>query len=354
MKKHAQEKQETSGKRDLAEDEDEPYQKDAFIFLTLATKKHIKDQNRLQPKKVQIPHPILGRGIRICLITADPQRQYKNLVVDDAFPEEVRNKIGRIIGLDKLRKKYKSFESKRQLMAEYDVFMADDRIITALPGVLGKVFYSSKGKRPLPVVLTAGAGRPGKLKDNLSQKKVEKVGAVGTPAGVAREIETALRSTLVNLSASANTSIKVGKATMTSQQLRENIEAVVSALTGRLIPQGWRNIRVMHIKGPATQALPIWLADELWTDEKQVLDEPWRPVIKDGESKSQKAKRKWEEWEEELLDEEELAERRANSKKSKRAKKEKLEKEASSISKENRKRLKQEALQSVQTPLLTG
>ncbi|KAF2122340.1 ribosomal protein L1p/L10e family-domain-containing protein [Lophiotrema nucula] len=350
MKKHAQEKAEATGKKDLLADDDEPSQNDTPIYLTLATKKHIKDQNRLKPKKIKLPHSLQPESVKICLISVDPQRKYKDLVADPAFPEELRGKIGRVIGLEKLKKKYKPFESKRQIMAEYDVFLADDRIVTALPGILGKTFYSGKGKRPIPVYLQAGTQRSDK---SAPQKKEDKPGAIGTAHGVAQEIQTALHSTLVNLSSSANTAIKVGTTSMSSQQIRENLEAVVSALTDRLVPQGWRNIRVLHIKGPATQALPIWLADELWTDEKQVLDEPYKPVIKEGVSQKQKTKRKWDDWEEEMLDEEELAEKREHMNKAKRSRKAKREQKGS-ISKEKRKALKTAALESVHTPLIAG
>jgi ribosome biogenesis protein UTP30 len=59
-----------------------------------------------------------------------------------------------VIGLDKLKKKYNTFETKRQLLAEYDIFLGDDRIVSELPRILGKVFLSHKAKRPIPVSLT--------------------------------------------------------------------------------------------------------------------------------------------------------------------------------------------------------
>jgi ribosome biogenesis protein UTP30 len=68
---------------------------------------------------------------------------------------------------------------------------------------------------------------------------------------------------------------------MTPDQVAANLDAVVSVLTEKYIPQGWRNIRSLHIKGPNTAALPIWLADELWTDENDVLESLPAPVIKD-------------------------------------------------------------------------
>lgn len=244
--------------------------------------------------------------------------------------------------MDKLKKRYKSFEQKRALLAEYDVFMVDDRVIKIVADFLGKTFYQSKAKRPIPVRLTAGA--------YIDRNAKEPQNVVGTPQGVAKEIETALSSTYLSMSASANTSIKIGKLSQTPKQLAENTAAVVSAITDKHIPQGWRNIRSLHIKGPSTKALPIWLAEELWVDETQVLDGPHKGAIADGEAKGKSAekKRKWEEWEEEMLDDDVLAAKKAY-KDAKNAKKTK--KKGGFISQFKKKALKQEALASVHTPL---
>lgn len=52
MKQHAQSKEEEAGKKNLAADEDEAEQSEEVIFLTLATKQHVKDSNRLKPNKM--------------------------------------------------------------------------------------------------------------------------------------------------------------------------------------------------------------------------------------------------------------------------------------------------------------
>lgn len=247
-----------------------------------------------------------------------------------------------------MKKRYKSFEQKRALLAEFDLFMVDDRIIKIAADFLGKTFYQSKAKRPIPIRLTAGAHVDKSAKKDTKDSQ----NIVGTPQGVAKEIETALKSTYLSMSASANTSIKIGKLSQTPQQLTENTAAVVAAVIPKHVPQGWRNIRSLHIKGPSTKALPIWLADELWADDAQVLDGPYQGKITDGAAKGKTAekKRKWEEWEEELLDDDVLAEKKAF----KEAKKAKKTDKKSSISKEKRKALKDEALQSVQTPLIAN
>ncbi|KAG9198030.1 hypothetical protein G6514_000604 [Epicoccum nigrum] len=343
MKKHKEEK-EATGTKDLMADEDEAEQADQPIFLSISTKKHVNNTNSLKPTKIVLPNPIIASDAKICIFTKDPQRAYKDLVASDAFPATLRERVGRVLGVDKLKKKFKSFEQKRALLADYDIFMVDERVIKIVAEFLGKVFYGSKSKRPIPIKLTAGA-----FVDKTVKKDKEPQNVVGTPQGVAKEIESALNSTYLSMSASANTSIKIGNLSQTAAQIKENTEAVIAAIIPKHIEQGWRNVRSLHIKGPATKALPIWLADELWVDDSQVLDEPFQHKSI-GEGKTAQTKRKWEEWEEELLDENELAEKKAK-REAKKAKKAGPAKK-SSLSKEKRKALKEDALSSVQTPLI--
>jgi ribosome biogenesis protein UTP30 len=251
--------------------------------------------------------------------------------------------------VDKLKKRYKAYEQKRSLAAEFDIFMVDDRVIKIVAECLGKSFYKTKSKRPIPIRLTAGAY----IDRNAKKDAKEPLNIVGTPEGVAKEIESALNSTYLSMSPSANTSIKVGNLSMTPQQLVENTNAVVTELVNKHVGQGWRNIRSLNIKGPTTKALPIWLADELWADQDKVRDAPYHAAItENGEAKGKSAerKRKWDEWEEEMLDDEQLAAKKERQ----AAKKAKKTEKKPSISKEKRKAMKQDALQSVQTPLIAG
>ncbi|KAH8723634.1 ribosomal protein L1p/L10e family-domain-containing protein [Phaeosphaeriaceae sp. PMI808] len=344
MKRHVEEKDEKAAVRNLADDEDEAEDNDQPIFLSVSTKKHVNNTNRLKPTKIVLPHPIIPNDVRICVFTKDPQRAYKDLVASDAFPSTLREKVVRVLGVEKLKKRYKSFEQKRALLAEFDIFMVDDRVIKIVAEFLGKTFYQSKAKRPIPIRLTAGAY----IEQTAKKNNKEPQNVVGTPQGVAKEIETALNSTYLSMSASANTSIRIGTLSMTPQQVTENTSAVVAAIIPKHIEQGWHNVRSLHIKGPATKALPVWLAEELWTNDAQVLDQPYQGKGAGG-GKTAERKRKWEEWEEEVLDDDELA-----AKKARRDAKQKKKTEKKSISKEKRKALKEAAMSSVQTPLIAG
>lgn len=207
----------------------------------------------------------------VCLITADPQRAYKDIVASEAFPEALRARITRVVGYEKLRTKFSQYEAQRKLYSEHDVFLADDRIINRLPKVLGKTFYKTTLKRPVPVVLSSRAAPPKKDASGKKPRRAEGQANAATPAQVAREVEKALGSALVSLSPTTNTAVRVGYAGWTAEQIAENVEAVVAALVEKWVPQKWKNVRGIYIKGPETTALPIWVTDELWVDGKDVV-----------------------------------------------------------------------------------
>jgi ribosome biogenesis protein UTP30 len=247
------------------------------IWLVLTTKKHIVDQKRLKPGRISLPHPIHKSGTStICLITPDPQRTFKNVIADPSFPPELASRI-RVLGIEKLKGRYKSYESKRQLVAQYDIFLADDRVVTLLPKLLGKTMYESTTKRAIPVKLDGykekdAAGKRTKDADSKKDNETKTV-RVSSPAQVAKEIEKALQSAQVYLAPGTTTSIRVGMSNFAAADLAENIDAVVLGMEQKFVPKGWRNIRSIHIKAPNSMALPIWLADELWVKEDDVLEQ---------------------------------------------------------------------------------
>lgn len=255
---------------DDSSDEDESGQTEP-IWLVVTTKKHVADKKRLKPGKIVLPHPLYNpTSSTICLITADPQRSFKDTIAHPSFPPTIATQITRTIGISKLLTRYRSFESRRQLHSEHDVFLADDRIITRLPQALGNSFYKGS-KRPIPVNLI-----PHKPKDQSGnvppQSKDAPASKVAPPLQFAKEIERTLSCAQVHLSPSVTTSIRVGSSRFKPEEVAENIEAAVEGMVTKFIPKGWRNIRSIHIKGPNTMALPVWLADELWQEEGDVLE----------------------------------------------------------------------------------
>lgn len=242
----------------------------------MTTKQHIVDKNRLKPGKIPVPHSLnTSESLRICLLTADPQRAVKDVIADPSFPTSLSSRITTIIGFSKLKAKYHTFESRRQLLAEHDVFLADDRIINRLVDALGKIFYKSS-KRPIPISIGEIQRKDGKRLKRDERKRPptdEKYAVVASPAVVAKEIEKTLGTVPVQLAPATTTAVRVGRVKFTPEQIAENVTAVVQGLTDRFVTKGWRNVKAIHLKGPNTMALPVWLASELWVDGSAVTEQ---------------------------------------------------------------------------------
>jgi ribosome biogenesis protein UTP30 len=207
--------------------------------------------------------------LRICLITADPQRAVKNLVADPTFPDDLKSRIAQIIGLTKLKERYKTFETRRQLVAEHDIFLADDRIINRLPAVLGKVFYKGTSKRPIPIII-AQSERKQEASQQGKKAKKEPSTTLKRPLALAKEIEKAIDCVPVSLRPGTSLAVRAGLASFEPQQLVDNISAVVTSVIEKHVVKGWRNVKSIHIKGNLSTAVPIWLADDLWTDSADI------------------------------------------------------------------------------------
>ncbi|KAE8137856.1 hypothetical protein BDV38DRAFT_270893 [Aspergillus pseudotamarii] len=278
------EKEKSATKKTLIGDNDEsddetPLNNEA-VWLVVTTKKHVVDKNRLKPGKITVPHSLNdSSNLSVCLITADPQRSVKNIVTDPSFPEHLTSRIDR------------SFESRRQLLSEHDVFLADDRIILRL-----------SSKRPIPISIAKVEKKDGKrVKKDPKQKSKEEDSAFASPAIVAKEIEKALHSAPVQLAPATTASIRIGSSKFTPEQLSENVDAVVQGLTEKFITKGWRNIKALHIKGATTMAMPIWLANELWVEEGDVAEDTAEADVKALEGAKNK-KRKQSAEDEKLLE----------------------------------------------------
>ncbi|KAJ5785769.1 uncharacterized protein N7503_010981 [Penicillium pulvis] len=338
IKSNQEEKEKSATKKTLigdndSDDEETPLNNEA-VWLILTTKKHVVDKNRLKPGKISLPHSLNSSpSLSVCLITADPQRGVKDIVADPSFPKELSSRIEKVIGFSKLKARYQSFESRRQLLSEHDVFLADDRIITRLVNTLGKIFYKSS-KRPIPIRIAEIEKVDGKrVKKDPKNKpaKEDKSAAFAAPLIVAKEIERTLSCASVQLAPSTTAAIRVGSSKFTADQLSENIAAVVKGMTEKFVAKGWKNMKAIHVKGANTMAMPIWLASELWVEDADVVEEV--PEI-EGAKNSKKRK---------SLGEEKTSE----AKKTKKSKSAEDEEEASSgaARKEKLQQLKAKALE---------
>eukprot|EP00128_Syssomonas_multiformis_P008189 Colp12_sorted_trinity150504_noHs@17941 len=217
LMKHIENASKTEGKAQLFEEE-------SFIWLQIGLKK-IPDTPK-RPYKIEIPNTLYAVGqTEACLFTKDPQKEYKALLQ----AQNVKG-INKVIGVTKLKNKYKVYEQKRQLCGSYDIFLADERIIPLLPRLIGKSFFQKK-REPIPVDLT---------KKNL-----------------ALELSKARDATYLYLGRGPCSSVKIALTTHTPKQVVENITTGVANLVQR-IPKKWGNIQTIHIKTNDSVALPIY------------------------------------------------------------------------------------------------
>ncbi|MCJ1457705.1 hypothetical protein MMC28_008074 [Mycoblastus sanguinarius] len=262
------------------------------IWLILTGKKFLADKRTLKPRKISLPHSLhTSPNTSICLITPEPQRVFKEAIAHPSFSLSLSKRISRVIDIKKLEAKYHSFESKRQLRDSYDLFLADDRIITYLSKSLGTTFYKTTPKRPIPVSLEASKPKERKnaaLPSTKPHKDTSSPRSIAPPSLIAKEIERTLSTAQIHLSPSVTTTIRVGLASFIPEQLAENIKAVMTGLMGKIV--AWRNLKSLHVKGPNTMALPIWLAEEMWADESMVLEE--KEAAEAKAKGAQKGKRK--------------------------------------------------------------
>ncbi len=268
------------------------------MWLNLTTKQHIVDKNRLRPSRIKVPHSLnKSASLSICIISADPQRAVKNIITDPSFPTSLSSRIGRVIGYGKLKAKYHSFENRRQLLSEYDVFLADDRIVTKLPDTLGKVFFKGTSKRPIPIRIALEKRVDGKRIKAEEKKapKNERIAEFASPAVVAREIQSALNSVPVSLKPGTSVAVRVGTSGFTAQELADNVTVVAQKVIEKHVVKGWRNVKAIHVKSPKSAAIPIWLADDIWVDNERVADDieltvDGQKAIEDKKASGQKRK----------------------------------------------------------------
>lgn len=107
---------------------------------------NIPEQYSLRP--VLLPVRINSNARRrVCLIIRDPVEEWKDLNI--SF-DDVKDLDVNIITYSSLKQEYFQYESKRNLLKQFDVFLCDSHLYMMLKKILGKCFYAAK-KYPLAV-----------------------------------------------------------------------------------------------------------------------------------------------------------------------------------------------------------
>ena len=229
--KHHQRTDDASEKKQLL-GTDVPVQ--VLLGLEVAPKDPI-----VKPIRLAIPHPLHQLSdvgdvtdldeAEVCLIVKEESKPAIQEQIA-SFPEHLRC-VKKVLGLQSLRTKHASYQQRRDLLARFNVFMADDRILPMLQSALGKDFVRAK-KLPIPVRLTRKEALP-------------------------FAIQKALSSTYLHVPRGTCVLVKVGSTNMPTKALVENILAACDAAVPH-VPRKWANIRSISIKLPASQSLPVY------------------------------------------------------------------------------------------------
>lgn len=148
----------------------------------------------MKPVLIPLEHPIHAQD-SVCVIVKDPQVQFETMLENTSLTGV------EIMAISSIRKKYKTYERKRELWNAHDLFMSDERILHYLPKALGNVFFKRK-KTPVSFRIASSEAleaRVNQLRSGTTLYKSEgncwvlKVaGTQMTPANVADNVMCAL------------------------------------------------------------------------------------------------------------------------------------------------------------------
>lgn len=200
---------------------------DEQVYAQVVLKK-IPGNPGVKPIHVSLPHSSRGgEGCDVCLIVKDDDAEWaEETLIDQKRAPSVKE----VISLDRLRREFARFEQRRTLLATYDLFMADDRILPMLTKALGKTFLSRK-KQPIPV--------------RMARKQ-----------SVARAIEAKVHDTHFVIRNGTNVSVCIGVTDMESSELVDNLVAAIDVVAEK-VPRKWSNIQAIQVKTTNSIALPI-------------------------------------------------------------------------------------------------
>ncbi|ESQ52985.1 hypothetical protein EUTSA_v10016795mg [Eutrema salsugineum] len=209
-------------------------EQDEFVYLIVTLKK-IPQTSRINPYRISLPHPIIKPtedSPELCLIIDD--RPKSGITKEDAI-KKIKSEnipITKVLKLSKLKTDYRPFMAKRKLCDSYDRFFSDRRVIHMLPRLFGKKFFVNK-KVPLPI--------------DLKHKNWKE------------QIEKACGATMFFLRTGTCSVVKVGKLSMQSDEIAENVMATLSGVVD-ILPGNWNYVRSLHLKLCESLALPIYQA----------------------------------------------------------------------------------------------
>lgn len=228
---------ESSSKKDLFETDDQ----DIPLYLQITSNKYLSNNKIIKPRMLTVPHSIYDlEDAKVCLFIKDDLINEDSLNRIEILKEDKLKNLGQIITVKDLKTKYHSYESKRKLLNEYDIFLTDSSIANMIPKLLGKIFFQSS-KFPLTISIT----------DNKRELSIDKL---------IKNFNKSLNSIGYMLPMGVNMSIKLGMLGQTIENLIENIKTIFKFLEKF-------SIRSIQIKLKNSPSLPLYISKKIYTDD---------------------------------------------------------------------------------------
>ncbi|CAN8074083.1 unnamed protein product [Agarophyton chilense] len=196
-------------------------------FHLVVTFKFPPVKSKLRPVPIALKHSLWKEGEHeVCLFVKDPQR-----LVKDYLAQHGNGGVTRVLGVEKLRKRYGTHEARRELSTMYDVFLVDQRVAPMMPNLLGNAFLQ---KRSMPLAVD-----------------------------MKKDVVAAIRRTLTSTSFAPRqgtcTNVKIGRLDFEEEQLVDNALLAVDGIVRRC-GGGWDDIQSFSLKTSRSPAIQIYLS----------------------------------------------------------------------------------------------
>lgn len=200
-----------------------------LIYLQV-TLNQLSNKLSHMPHKLPIKHSLIDTNTDdICLIVKDDMKS----AVLESIGQFTSHKIKLILTVSDLKKLYGTDKLKRELAVSYSMFLIDNRLTNIIKQLIGKHFLIRK-KQPVPIVM------------NRSLKHLE------------HTINKALLHTYLFISKGTTIQIKIGRSSMSRQELCDNIESVIPFIHRYIPGKSNKSIQALYIKTSNSIALPLY------------------------------------------------------------------------------------------------
>jgi ribosome biogenesis protein UTP30 len=230
--------------RDRSDDDEEAVPGDEEdeedVVSVVVVLKRAPKRATFKPRAVPLAHPLYKAGEDdVCFLVKDPQRLVKEHLADRGVTS-----ITKVMGVEKLAKRYGTHEGRRELAQLYDLFLVDDRVMRMMPRLLGTTFIRAK-RMPLPI-------------------RMER--------DIPTAISKALSSTTFSPSTGTTCTVRVAKTTFTTAQIVDNVKSAVTAIAG-FFPSRMAAFQALYIKTTSSPALPVFISLPTAADFENTPDE---------------------------------------------------------------------------------